>query len=85
MSNLNIGKNRNICNDCKKRDKCIKCKLHIPKHPFKMCNFCTFKQVPIIGRLQYELLLISFTVFELAALVKSIQELNDKIEKLQNN
>ena len=45
--NLNMGKNRNICNDCKQRDKCIKCKLHIPKHPFKMCNFCTFKQVPI--------------------------------------
>ena len=45
--NLNMGKNRTICNDCKQRDKCIKCKLHIPKHPFKMCNFCTFKQVPI--------------------------------------
>ena len=45
--NLNIGKNRNICNDCKQRDKCIKCKSNIPKHPFKMCNFCKFKQVPI--------------------------------------
>lgn len=45
--NLNMGKNRNICNDCKQRDKCTKCKLHTPKHPFKMCNFCTFKQVPI--------------------------------------
>jgi hypothetical protein len=45
--NLNIGKNRQICNDCKERDKCIKCKSNIPKHPFKMCNFCKFKQVPI--------------------------------------
>ena len=42
-----MGKNRNICNDCKQRDKCIKCKLHIPKHPFKMCNFCKFNQKPI--------------------------------------
>jgi len=32
--NLNMGKNRTICNDCKQRDKCTKCKLHIPKHPF---------------------------------------------------
>ena len=45
--NLNIGKNRNICNDCKERDKCTKCKLHIPKHPFKICNFCKFNQKPI--------------------------------------
>ena len=45
--NLNMGKNRSICNDCKKRDKCIKCKSFVPKKPFKMCNFCTFKQVPI--------------------------------------
>ena len=45
--NLNIGKNRNICNDCKQRDKCIKCKSNIPKHPFKMCNFCKFNQTPI--------------------------------------
>ena len=42
--NLNIGKNRQICNDCKERDKCIKCKSNIPKHPFKMCNFCKFNQ-----------------------------------------
>ena len=45
--NLNMGKNISICNDCKKRDKCTKCKLFVPKQPFKMCNFCTFKQVPI--------------------------------------
>lgn len=45
--NLNMGKNRNICNDCKERDKCTKCKLHIPKHPFKICNFCKFNQKPI--------------------------------------
>ena len=45
--NLNIWKNSQICNDCKQRDKCIKCKSNIPKHPFKMCNFCKFKQVPI--------------------------------------
>ena len=36
--NLNIGKNRQICNDCKERDKCIKCKSNIPKYPFKICN-----------------------------------------------
>ncbi len=45
--NLNIGKNRQICNECKQRDKCTKCKNFIPKNPFKMCTFCTFKQVPI--------------------------------------
>ena len=45
--NLNMGKNRNICNDCKQKNKCTKCKLHVPKHPFKTCTFCTFKQVPI--------------------------------------
>ena len=45
--NLNIGKNRQLCNECKIKEKCIKCKLHIPKPPFIVCNFCKFKQVPI--------------------------------------
>ena len=42
-----MEKNRSICNDCKQRDKCIKCKSFIPKKLFKICNLCTFKQVPI--------------------------------------
>lgn len=45
--NLNIGKNRQLCNECKIKDKCIKCKLQIPKPPFKICNFCKFNQIPI--------------------------------------
>jgi len=45
--NLNIGKNRQICEDCKKKEKCIKCKSNIPKSPFKICNFCKFNQKPI--------------------------------------
>ena len=47
MSEFKYWKNRQICNDCKERDKCIKCKSNIPKHPFKTCNFCKFNQVPI--------------------------------------
>jgi hypothetical protein len=38
--NLNIGKNRQLCNECKIKEKCIKCKLQIPKPPFIICNFC---------------------------------------------
>ncbi len=45
--NLNIEKNRQLCNECKERDKCSKCKLNIPKQPFKVCNFCKFNQVQI--------------------------------------
>ena len=45
--NINIGKNHQICNDCQKRKKCTKCKMHIPKLPFKICTFCTFNQKPM--------------------------------------
>ena len=37
--NLNMGKNRSICNDCKKWDKCIKCKCFIPKKLLKCVIF----------------------------------------------
>ena len=47
MRTMSKFKYRNICNDCKEKDKCTKCKLHIPKHPFKICNFCKFNQKPI--------------------------------------
>ena len=45
--NLNIGKNRQLCNECKIKEKCKECKSHIPKPPFKVCNFCKFYQVQI--------------------------------------
>jgi len=45
--NLNIGKNRQLCNECKSKEKCKECNIHIPKQTFKVCNFCKFKQVPI--------------------------------------
>ncbi len=34
-NNLNIVKNRQICNECKERDKCTEYKIHIPKPPLK--------------------------------------------------
>ncbi len=44
---MNIEKNRQLCNECRSKEKCKECKSHIPKPPFKVCSFCRFKQVPI--------------------------------------
>ena len=37
--NLNMGKNRRICNECKQRDKCTKCKSFKPRNLLKCVIF----------------------------------------------
>ena len=52
--NLNIGKNRQLCNECKSKERFKECNIHISKEPFKVCNFCKFKQVPIMTVNKYQ-------------------------------